>query len=257
MSLSSFALAVLLLLGFSVPLTQTGFYKMTRVTTASSPGRDSRFPSVSADGTKVAFESDSDFLNQGIPNNQFEIWLYDTTTMTLTRVTSASHPGRISFFPDVSADGTKVAFVSDSDFLDQGIADDQFEIWLYDTTTMTLTRVTSASHPGRISDFPSLSADGTKISFESDSDYLNQGIGDGQLEIWLYDTTTMTLTRVTSASHAGRTSFFPGISADGTKIAFSSNSDFLNQGISQLQNEIWLFEAFEGTEIIYLPVIVK
>ena len=56
-------------------VTAQGGATLVRVTTASDSGRASYEPSLSADGTIVAFRSDSDFLGQGIPDNQFEIWL--------------------------------------------------------------------------------------------------------------------------------------------------------------------------------------
>ena len=238
--------AILLLLGLGLAAAQ-GPSKLTRITVAAGTGdRFSGSPSLSADGTKIGFQSDSDFLGQGIPDDQYEIWLYDTATMTVTRVTTAAGAGnRLSWFPSLSADGTKIAFHSDSDFLGQSILDGQDEIWLYDTVTMTVTRVTTAAGAGsRNSRFPSLSADGTKIGFQSDSDFLGQGITVTQSEIWLYDTATMTVTQVTTSSDgAVRVSSSPSLSADGTKIAFRSDSDFLGQSIPYGQREIWLYDT--------------
>ena len=229
---------------FEIWLYDTTTMTVTRITTASNDKRDSFAPSLSADGTKVAFHSDSDFLGQGILTDQLEIWLYDTSTMTVTRITTASASGdRDSTYPDLSANGAKIAFLSDADFLNQGIGDDQFEVWLYDTATMTITRITSITDSNRTNSAPSLSADGTKIAFHSDTDFLGQGIADDQFEVWLYDTTTMTLTRITTASDGNRDSFSPSLDGNGTKIAFWSNSDFLGQGIPGSQFEIWLYDT--------------
>lgn len=230
-------------------LYDTATMTVTRVTTASGASgfRDSFNPSLSADGTKIAFNSESDFLSQGIPQNQSEIWLYDTATMTVTRVTTASGTGsRSSFTPRLSADKMKITFISDSDFLNQGIPDEQYEVWLYDTATMTVTRVTTASDGNRDSGFAGsldINMDGSKLAFVSDSDFLGQGIPDAQREIWLYDTATMTVTRITTASDGNRSSFDPSLNADGTKLAFKSDSDLLGQGIEQFQFEIWLYDA--------------
>jgi Tol biopolymer transport system component len=229
---------------YEIWLYDTTTMTVTRITTASGGDRQSGYPSLSGDGTRVAFRSDSDFLSQGVPNDQYEIWLYDTATTAFTRVTTASASNRQSSYPSLSADGTRVAFRSDADFLGQGIQDEQYDIWLYDTATVTLTRVTSASDSNRDGDeYPSISDDGTKIAFASDSDFLGQGIPDNQYEIWLYDTATMTVTRITTASTAERGSVHPSLNADGTKIAFFSNSDFLSQGIGPMQYEIWLYDT--------------
>jgi Tol biopolymer transport system component len=229
---------------------------VTRITTAAGDGfRESRNPSLNANGTKVAFRSDSDFLGQGSPEGQFEIWLYDTTMMTLTRVTIASDNTRSSNYPYLSTNGTKLAFASDSDFLGQGIPHGQYEIWLYDTTAATFTRVTTASASNRQSAYPRLNADGTKIAFVSDSDFLGQGVPDDQFEIWLYDTMTMTYTRITSGSSSNADNLVPTINANGTKIAFSSDADLLGQGILNGQFEIWLYGS--SKQQIYLPLILK
>ena len=51
---------------------------LLRITTSSDGvNRNSRGPQLNADGTKMTFSSDSDFLNDGdVSTDQFEIWLY-------------------------------------------------------------------------------------------------------------------------------------------------------------------------------------
>jgi Tol biopolymer transport system component len=227
----------------------------TRVTTASDSQRNSDDPNLSGDGTVIAFRSNSDLLNEGRPADVNEIWLYNTESLTYTRVTSASHTDRDSRWPSLNWDGTVVAFDSNSDFLDEGISDDVYEIWLYDTVAMTYTRITQASHPNRFSRHPSLSDDGTVVAFWSDSDLLYEGRPDDIYEIWLYDTATMTFTRVTSASHPNRDSFYPSLDSDGTVVAFSSDSDLLKQGISDDVDEIWLSAVYESS--LRLPLVLK
>ncbi len=216
---------------------------LTRVTTASDGvDRDSMAPSISSDGSKVVFHSDSDFLGQGIPNNQNEIWLYDVATASLTRLTTASAGDRNSWVPAISADGSKVVFHSDSDFLGQGIPANQDEIWLYDIATANLTRVTTSDW-ARDSVNPAINGDGSKVVFHSDSDFLAQGIPADQDEIWLYDVASANLTRVTTASAGDRDSETPSINGDGSAVVFSSDSDFLGQGIPVDQDEIWLYDV--------------
>ena len=176
---------------FQISINQPG---MSRVTAAANTGRDSWRPSLNAGGTVAAFVSDADLLGQGIPDEQSEIWLRDTATMTYTRVTTAT-VGRDSDAPFLSANGTRVAFRSDADLLAQGIPDDRWEIWLYDTGTMTYTQVTSSTGPARDSWDPVLDAAGSAVAFASDADLLGRGIPDDQVEIWLYDTGAMTYTR--------------------------------------------------------------
>jgi len=232
---------------YEIWLYDTNTMTYTRVTTASASNRTSRAPFLNAGGTMVAFSSDSDFLTQGIVEDQMEVWLYNVATKSLTRITHSTDTGRASWAQDLSADGTVVAIASDADLLGQGVAAGQYEIWLYDTIAMTHTQISFASHGNRDSYAPSLNADGTLVTFSSDSDLLGQGIADEQSEIWLYDTVAMTYTRVTSASDSGRGSYAPQLSADGSKLTFVSDNDFLGQGIPQGQNEIWLYDIALGT----------
>ena len=73
---------------------------------------DSYDPDINGDGTKIVFESDSDFLGECILDNQFEIWLYDTVSMTYTRVTTPFNHSVIKQNAHISADGTKVIYDS-------------------------------------------------------------------------------------------------------------------------------------------------
>ncbi len=205
-------------------------------------------PSMNADGTKIAFSGNADFFNSDDIFGR-EIWLYDGTAMTLTRVTNNPDTNRISMVPSLNGDGTRIAFQSDADLLGQGILGGQIEIWLYDSITLTLTRVTTSTGTTSDSENPSISADGTRIAFDSLNDILHEAILPNQREIWLYDTTTLTYTRITTAVPDGRDSFDPSISADGTKIAFSSDSDFLGEGIPEFGYEMWLYDLTTDTFI--------
>ena len=216
----------------------------TRITTASNSDRISLRPSINANGTRIAFQSDSDLLSQGLLDNWYEIFLYDTTTMTFTRITTASVSGRWSFMASINADGTKIAFQSDNNHLGGPLGpNDLYDIWLYDTSTVTYTRITSSTDPDTDWDStnPSISGDGTRIAFESKADLLNEGLDD-ESEVWLFDTSTMTLTRVTTSSGFNRNSLWPSISGDGSKIAFHSNSEMLGESLHAFGDEIWVYD---------------
>lgn len=214
---------------------------LQRITTASASDRSSSKPSISGDGTKIVFRSDSDFLNQGIIRYQFQIWLYDVTTQNLTRVTTTSDSVRNADRPHISGDGNHIVF--NGDFYVQGSPDSPREIWLYEVDLGDLTRLTTASSSDRLSISPRTNNDGSKVVFVSDSDFLSQGIPSNQPEIWLMDVNTMTLTRITVASEFGRWSLAPDIDDSGNNIVFQSDSDLLGQGIEQSQVEVWHYNT--------------
>lgn len=139
--------------------------------------------------------------------------------------------------------------------LNEDREDDVLEVWLYDTKTLTFTRITSASASDRDSQYPSLSGDGTIVAFESDSDLLNEGRPDNVSEVWLYDTQTLTFTRVTSASAGDRDSKDPSMSRDGTLVTFKSDSDLLTEVATNNAYEIWLWGK-EFAYDIYLPLVL-
>lgn len=217
---------VFLMVGLSLAKVMSGG-NTTRVTTTEYY-LVNRNPVINSNGTKLVFESDSNPLGQSIHSDQFEIWLYSTSTMTFTRITTASEGSRDSLCPDISANGQKIVFISDSDFLNQGIQSQQWEIWLYNTNTMTMTRVTTGVWTlNRQMGCPSINEDGSKITFMSDRDFLGQGVEEQQFQLWLYDTQQMTMTHLLNVAGNGRYSGGPRINADGTRIVFNSNYDFL------------------------------
>lgn len=227
----------------SIVAATTANTNLTRITQTSGNDRSSQFPAVNSDGTKIIFSTDSDLLNQGIPNDQNEIWLYDSTTTELTRITTASGSDRDSYQASINGDGSKIVFTSDSDFLNQSIANDQNEIWLYDNTTNTLSRITIASGNDRDSTQPHISTDGNWVVFSSNSDFLSQGISTQQTELWLYNVSSQQLQRLTTASASDRSSTGARINGDGSQVVFTSDSDFLSQGIPFAQPEIWLIDT--------------
>ena len=186
-------------------------------------------PSISGDGTRIAFQSDRDLTGNNADSN-LEIFLYDATTSTFTQVTDTT--GGVTTLPSLSGNGTRIAFVSNQ--FSGGNPDANPEIFLYDTFTGGITEVTFTT--GGFSAGPSLSDDGTRIAFHSNRD-LTGGNADANVEIFLYDATTSSFTQVTDTT--GGNSDLPSISGDGTRIAFESDR-FANLGNADGNIEIYL-----------------
>src|SRR4028118_1482524 len=191
--------------------------------------RDSSFPSISADGRFVAFASDASNIVPGDTNNRSDIFVRDTLTNTTTRVSldSAGNQGnRDSSFPSISADGRFVAFASDASNIVPGDTNNRSDIFVRDRLTNTTTRVSvdSAGNQGnRDSNYPSISADGRFVAFESDASNIVPGDTNNSHDIFVRDTLTNTTTRVSvdSADNQGNGySNTPSISADGRFVAF-------------------------------------
>ena len=111
--------------------------------------------------------------------------------------------GNRDFYPDLSPDGTKIAFSSDRD--------GNFEIYTMNADGTNQTNVSnSASDDMR----PSWSPDGTKIVFTSEKD--------GNAEIYVMNADG---TNQTNVSNNALEDGLPSWSPDGTKIVFSSYRD--------------------------------
>ena len=208
-------------------LYDTATANLTQITSAMASTSDN--PSTSADGSRIAFNSTANLTGVNADGNT-EIFLYDTASATIIQVTNST--AGFSQAPSISADGGRIAFQSTAN-LTGGNADGSAEIFLYDAATANLTQISNAA--AGVSQFPSISGDGTRVAFSSNAN-LTGGNGDGSEEIFLYDTATANLTQITDS--AGNSSD-PSISGDGTRVAFSSNAD-LTGGNADGNFEIFL-----------------
>lgn len=231
-----------------------------RVSTSASgvqgPG-ESRFPAINADGTKVAF-STPNVLVAGDTNNRYDIYIKDLLTGALVIASTNSNGQQVftnggSNFPAISADGTKVAFVSDATdlALDATVTSDTnnaYDIFLKDMITSACTRI-SVDPTGHLSnDFsydPVFSGDGTKLAFYSLASNLVPGDNNGIYDVFVRNLITNTTVRasVDAAGHesppgnaAIQGSYKPSLNFDGTKVAFYTSETFASNDIQAEYN---------------------
>lgn len=224
-----------------------GLARLTDVTTNGGTDRTVLYLAMSGDGTKIAFTSDADLLSSGHPDNRFDLWMWHEGS-GISMLTDVADDTRGVADPAINSAGTHVAFLSDGDFLSEGRADNDFELWLWVSGSglSRLTDVTAASATERdvANCQPTVSDDGSRIAFCSDADFLNEGRNDNDWEIWLWDQGSG-LTRITDATaNMGfdRDSFNAGISSDGSTIVFRSDADLLSEGIVDGQFEVWAYD---------------
>lgn len=210
--------------------------------------------SIDATGTRIAFASNRD-LKPGSPGNldgNDEIFLLDTATGSSTQITHTTFGSNRR--PAISGTGTRIVFQSDRDLTpgSPGNADGNREIFLFDTTSGTTTQVTNGT--GNFTIRPSISASGTRIAFQSELDLKpgNPGNSDGNFEIFLFDTSTSTLTQITNS--VGGSNGFPSINATGTRIAFVSSADLTpgSPGNSDGNFELFLASAASASAAVVL-----
>ena len=213
---------------------QTG--QTSRVSVASNGaqgGGISRFPSISADGRYVAFDSRAYNLVTGDTNSAWDIFVHDRQTQQTSRISVASdctQGNGESVAPSISADGRYVAFSSYADNLVPGDTNGIFDAFVYDRLTGTTTRVSVASD-GRQgngdSASPSISANGRYVTFASGANNLVPGDTNDRRDIFIHDRQTGETNRVSVASNGAQgndASWWPFISSDGRYVVFSSDA---------------------------------
>ena len=212
----------------------------------------SNYPSISADGRYVAFSSDASNLVSGDSNGFTDIFVRDTLMNTITRVSTVSLGAQAnggSNYPSISADGRYVTFSSGAANLVPGDGNVAWDIFIKDTQTDTTTMASTAfggPQGNNPSNYPSISADGRYVAFSSSATNLVSGDGNGFTDVFVKNTLTGAITRVSTASGgtegdaASSNGDMPSISADGRYVAFSSSATNLVSGDSNNNSDVFV-----------------
>lgn len=252
----------------------------TSASATAGAGGDPRHPTVSADGSVVAFLSRASDLVPGVTdtNGDHDVFLFDRASGANTLVsrsaaapTTAGNRGADTDSPpQVSSDGAWVAFAGKAGNAIPGQGNNNFErpdVFLFERATAALTMVShnnaSATQDGNsTSEFPRLSADGRFVVYRSHSTNLVPGQTDtnwvddqiGGPDMFLFDRTTGANTLLSgaggSASATGNEpSRYPALSADGTLVAFSTAAEDLVPGVADLnmEDDLILHDRQAGT----------
>jgi Tol biopolymer transport system component len=149
----------------------------SRVTTDDS-GAEGEGPSIhasiSADGRFVAYVSYAAHLVPGDTNSRPDVFVYDRERGVTERVSVDSAGGQgngdSNFGCSISADGRFVAFESTATNLVPGDTNATYDVFLHDGLTGATTRVSVEPAGAQANDrsyYPSISADGRFVAFES------------------------------------------------------------------------------------------
>ncbi len=212
-------------------------------------------PSISADGTRVAF-------SQTVAGQTELIWVRDLRTGSTILASRRSGADGLeadgdSFSPSISADGTRVAFTSVAKNLSPADTKTDDDIYVRDLTanqTILASVGTSGQKGNDDSRSPSLSADGRHVAFASFATNLGDGDTDPRADIHVRDLDAGT-TRLASVSSGGvkgdASSEDPSISGDGSRVAFDSSAS--NFGISSPDAQIWVHDFASGATVLASP----
>jgi Ca2+-binding RTX toxin-like protein len=214
-------------------------------------------PQLSADGSSLVFSADVYHdLAPTTTEISRTIYVKNLTTGELTNVTNFSipinssdslHPQPVS----ISADGSKVTFVSSDSTLVSGDNNNAADVFVKDLIIGVTTLVSSSStgvQGASASGQGQISADGTKVLFESTSaNFLHDG--NTTTQFFIKDLTTGVLTLVSSNSAGvlgNAASNDASFSADGSKVVFDSFASNLVAGDTNGQTDIFIKDLTTG-----------
>jgi Tol biopolymer transport system component len=193
----------------------------------AEPDGQSYWPSVSADGRYVTFASEADNLVPDDTNGVRDVFVRDRLTGTTERAsvaTDGSEGGAPSGYPQISADGRTVAFVSAPTTFAGAQPATGGNLFLRDLDAGTTRSVARADGSPVPVSRPALSGNGRYVAFMTGTDLVRRD-RNGSLDVYRIDVTTGQL-RLVSVSRFGGSEWqlneWPSISRSGRYVAFQS-----------------------------------
>lgn len=246
---------------------------------ASSPGStgnaEAEEGAVSANGRYVVFVSAATDLVPGQldANGERDVFLFDRITGATTLVSHAAGSPTAaangsSSNPGINASGRFVVFTSRATDLLAGQVDGNGgdDVFLYDRNSGSVSLISRAGSPVTTgngpSSHPSMSADGSRIAYESLANDLVPGQDPyyGGSDVYLFDRNagaTVLVSRASGSTQAGNSSSHsPAIGADGTGVAFlSAAADLVagqtySSGGFPFQDNVFLHDLSSGVAVL-------
>ena len=190
--------------------------------------------SISAGGRFVTFHSGASNLAVGDTDDNSDIFVYDrrTDVTSLVSVTSAGeNRPRWAGYPTMSADGSKVAFASNSRLVPED-TDKRIDVYVHNLVSGKTVRASvdsDGSAANGSSGYPAISGDGTAVCFYSAATFSRLDPGNRQ-DIYLHRLNSGNTRLVTARLHENSRpgwSYYCGMNHDGSRVAFSSTSNDL------------------------------
>ncbi|MFL6255725.1 MAG: lamin tail domain-containing protein, partial [Pyrinomonadaceae bacterium] len=197
--------------------------------THTPPGTLNLNPSMSGDGSRIAFETSAD-LGAANTGTGLRLVSADAAQSPTFRELALSRAPA----PALSQDGTRAAFASNADPLGEN-RDGDSEIFFHDGTRLRQLTQTTPDEPARRAEqgclLPSISDDGRLVAFTSDRDLSGQNAALAR-QIFLLDTSTQKVLQLTR-NGLGASARAAKMSGDGSRVVFV-NDRAPESGLSDL-----------------------
>ncbi len=211
-------------------------------------------PSVSADGALVAFFSDATNLHPADTDPGADVFVKNVRTGELilaSRAADGAKGNGDSRVPVISADGTRVAFLSEATNLHPARVPG---VYVKDLRTgaVMLASSTAAGVPANAGAAGvALSADGTRVAFSTPATNLHPKDPVDDFDVYVKDLVTGTLFLASlSASGEKRIGLFgslgANLSADGRRVGFNSDAPGLHPGDTDETVDVFVRDLVSG-----------
>jgi hypothetical protein len=214
----------------------TGDITLASTSDTGVKGNDqSGAPSLSSDGTRVAFESFASNFDPADATTNADVYVKDLTSGDIMLVSTSDTGVKANGSSGsgmLSADGTRVAFFSSATNLDPGDTDSIIDLYVKDLATGNITlastsdtgvKANARSNHGPLSLLP----DGTRVSFATFATNLDPGDTTADSDVYVKNVATGNITLASTSDtevKGNGTTLYPAISADGTRLAFVSTA---------------------------------
>ncbi|MBK5093504.1 MAG: PD40 domain-containing protein [Actinobacteria bacterium] len=203
-------------------------------------GGDSIWPSISADGRYVAFQSAATDIVGASTALRAHIYRKDLLTGAIERCSlglASAEADNLSSVASMTPDGRYVAFESLATNLVPGDTNGFYDIFRFDVSTTTTERCSTNATGGQAtvgdSMLPSINASGRYVAFRSGSTDIMAGITPGRTHVYRKDVTTNAIqlcSNSAAGTEADANSNLPSISGEGRFVAFQSSATNLVTG---------------------------
>jgi hypothetical protein len=244
----------------------TGITKLISVDENGQEGNaDSYNPAISGDGKLVAFESYSSNLVSNDKNGVRDVFVWHSTTNKIERV-SVGQDGKEanaeSYEPSLSGDGNLIAFTSAASNISQtekGVSNNNVFIRDITSGSTIMISIDPGAKKGGGGSKPSISYDGTRIAFYSNTDALVADDKNGLWDIFLWDKNNPKLKRISltadgkernQGNESANRIVSPAISGNGRYIAFTTTATNMSPGDVNAFQDVFIYDSNTGATII-------